>query len=179
MSVKLFEKWKLRMAKGIILAIAGLLLLRFKVDMYIQYHSFIGIFFIVLGIIDLFIAYKNRNLNYAWHWNMAEGLLQFFIGLLILLRSDIIFQTPQVIFGILAIFWGILHFSASYNYKTVGIIKWRLAAISGIIAIVAGFLIFYLPSDIIPIGISIFIVIEGLLIALNSFFLEQVSGDYS
>lgn len=179
MGVKLFEKWQLRMAKGIIIAIAGLLLLRFKIDICTQYHICIGIFFIVIGIIDLFIAYENRNLNYAWHWNIAEGLLQFFIGLLALLRPDIIFQAPQVLFGMLAIFWGILHFSASYNYKTVGIIKWGLATISGIIAIVTGFVIFYLPADILPIGISTFIVIEGFLTALNSFFLEQVSGDYS
>lgn len=182
MDIKLFDKWWLQLSKGIFFSFAGILILGLGPYEYLENPLFAGIFLMIFGTLDIFTSLSNRELNYAWQWLLAEGLQYLFFGLIIIMKTGITFEYLQLFIGLLAMFTGILHFSASINYRNSGILRWPAATFNGIVsAAFSVVIIFYPASDYETASkiISLYVISEGFLVALNSMLLEQVSCDYS
>ncbi len=182
MDIKLFDKWWLQFLKGIFFSFSGILILRLGSYEYLRNPLFAGIFLMVFGILDIFTALSNRTLNYAWQWLLAEGLQYLFYGLVLIMKLGITFPYIQLLIGTLAMFTGIIHFAASINFRNAGVLRWSASTFNGIVSVAFSVVIIFSPeSD--PVNgamiMAIYIITEGVLVALNSLLLEQVAYDYS
>ncbi|MDX9800988.1 MAG: DUF308 domain-containing protein [Spirochaetia bacterium] len=182
MEIKLFDKWWLQLTKGIFFTLAGILILNFGPYKYLMNPLFAGIFLMIFGILDIFTSLSNRTLNYAWQWLLAEGLQYLFFGLILMMKQDITFSIVKLLFGILAMFTGILHFSASINFRNAGVRRWFAATFNGLVSAGLSIVIIFYPEGDQNMGaiiIASYIIAEGVLVILNSLLLEQVAFDYS
>ena len=182
MEIKLFDKWWLQLLKGIFFVTGGILILNLGPYKYLMNPIFAGICLMVFGILDIFTSLSNRTLNDAWQWLLAEGLQYLLFGLILMMKQDITFSIIQLLFGILAMFTGILHFSASINFRNAGVRRWFAATFNGLTAAGLSIVIIFFPEseqDISAVIISAYIIAEGVLVMLSALLLEQVAFDYS
>ena len=180
MDVKLYDKWWLQFIKGVFFLSAGILILNLGAKILFVFPLYIGIFLMIFGVMDIFTALSSRNLNFAWHWMLAEGLLFLFTGLVLIMKPEINVLTVQLLFGFFAMFTGILSFAGSLNLRSAGIRKWYVSTFSGVVSSAFSvIIIFYSVEEHLQIFnmIVVYIIVSGVLSAVNSLLLERVTID--
>ncbi len=182
MNVGLFDKWWLQLIKGIIFSLAGVLMIKAGAYEYLENFLAVGIFLIIFGLADVLTSFSHKNLNFAWQWLFAEGLIFIFFGFICIIRHDLDFTFFQLFIGTLAAITGIIHFSSSINFKNSGILRWFLVTLNGIFSIAIGILIIFPQENILFSDanlIALYLAATGLFSALISFLVVQVSYDYT
>jgi uncharacterized membrane protein HdeD (DUF308 family) len=112
-SVKL---WLLTSLKGILAIIFGLIALFNNELSQKAFAILFGIFVLVTGLILTATAIRNRH-HYNWrHW-LFEGIFDLLIGIMILIFPKITFAILIAIFGIWALFMGLLLLLTYYRLK--------------------------------------------------------------
>ena len=172
--------WGLVLLRGIILIIFGWLLLAKPGITVLILVQFLGIYFFIDGIFNIFRSIRARKLVQGWGWGIFTGILEILLGSLIFsqpLMSTIItvkllvYWTAfmAIILGIFGIITGIL---AHKDIKN----EWAMI-ISGILAIIFGMILIINPLTTVAIYLTImgiFAVVGGILEVFASFRLRKI-----
>jgi uncharacterized membrane protein HdeD (DUF308 family) len=184
MDIKLFNKWYLQLVKGIFFIIAGIIILKLKTFQLIFDPFYLGIFFSVFGIIDILTSFTHKNINFSWQWLLAEGLQYLLSGFVLVIKQDITRTNMEFFIGIIALFTGIIHFTASINYKNAGILGYRTTTVNGIvciffsIAILFSMQLFEILKAKSALLFVLYIITEGVFTIINTFSPRHVAYNY-
>lgn len=140
-----FKNWWLVLIKGIILIILAFVIFRHPVGTLAGITLYMGIGLLITGIILIIVAVSGRHEVENWSWRLAEGILDVYIGFMLLANPGITAAIIPFIIGFWVIFYGIILFVDSFGSRKAGSGNWWLELIAGIITMVFGHIIAFNP----------------------------------
>jgi uncharacterized membrane protein HdeD (DUF308 family) len=159
--------WWVNLIAGIALAILGLLLLSAPGATTVVLIQFLGIYWLVDGIVRLVSIFIDHS---GWGWKLLMGVLGIIAGIVVLqhpLWSTILIPATIVIFiGILGAIFGVIQVIAAFRGA-----GW-VTGVLGAISIVFGLLLLFnwqLGTLTLPFTLGIFALAGGIVAAVASF----------
>lgn len=159
--------------KGIIMIILALLAFNSPQGVLVAYSLFIGIGFIVTGFIMLYQGLEIRKTNSSWGWSVFEGLLDFFLGYVLITNPLITREVLPFIIGFWAVFYGVLLIINSFSETK----NKPMELLSGILMIIIGNVIMFNPvfaGLTLVIWVGVLLMIAGIFNILVWFRLNRV-----
>ncbi len=169
------KNWWLVTIKGLIFIFLGFYILKFPVS------GMLGL--IVYGSISLFIsglglatfATITRKTHAGWGWQMAEGMLDILLAVILLLNIGLTAVTLPYVFAIYGIFTGVFWIFQSFFFKKNDYKFWGIVLIAGLLSLLVGILIFFQPM----IAALTIVAIIGIMLIVQGFFLTLFSFEIS
>ncbi len=155
-NTKIENNW-LKLLKGLLLTIFGLITLFRPDTTLVTLLKIFGAIAITAGIIVLFFSSKNRHLKGNNFW-MAEGIVDIIIGLILIAFTEATVKIFVVIVALWAIVMGIIQLTTYKRYKYLLFNK-NLQLLSGILTIIIGLILLFNPFE----GGMVLVVLIGLL----------------
>ena|SRR5690554_5133824 len=144
-SIGSVKYWYLPLITGIIFILVGIWVFRTPLGSYITLALLFSLTFLVAGLIEIIYAVANRKEIDSWGWSLAGGLVDLFIGILLV-------SQPQVSIAFLPIYigFGILFRSAvaigwALELKRQKIMDWGNLLGIGILGSIFAFIILWNP----------------------------------
>ena len=165
------KHWWLITLKGLIFIFLGMYILESPVNGMLGIIVYGGFMLLVSGITIIAFAIYTRKVNRNWKWQIAEGLLDIFLALILMFNIGLTVITLPYVFAFFGIFTGICWFMESLYLKRSKYRYWPVALLAGIFSILTGIIIFYRPvlAALTIFGIiGIMFTIQGLFLLLFS-----------
>lgn len=134
------KNWYMILIKGIIMILLAILLFMSPEGALLTYAIFIGIGFIVAGIIRIFQGFSARGSD-NWGWIIFEGALDLIVGFILVAHPGLTAATLPFILGLWATFYGIFLFVNGFSGDGDGFMK----IIGGILIFILGMVIMFNP----------------------------------
>jgi len=170
------KSWWLISLKAIIFIFLGIYIFKFPVSGMLGLILYGGICLLISGIIESVFALTYRKIHPGWVWQMAEGLLDLVLAIILLSNLGLTAVTLPFVFAFYAILTGISWIFQSHNFKKNGS-KFRVVAfIAGLFSWLIGLAIFFRPviAALTIVGmIGIMFMVHGFFLLLFSF---EISG---
>jgi len=160
-----FKNWWLILIKGIVLIILAFVIFRHPVETLVGITLYMGIGLLLTGIVLIIAAIAARNVLENWGWRLAEGILDVFIGMMLLANPGVTAVIIPFLIGFWVAFYGILLFADAFGSKKAGFGNWWLELIAGIVTVIMGYVIAFHPVISI-LAITTFIGISLLIVGL-------------
>jgi uncharacterized membrane protein HdeD (DUF308 family) len=170
------KSWWLISLKGIIFIFLGIYIFKFPVSGMLGLIVYGGICLLISGIIESVFAITYRKIHPGWGWQMAEGLLDIVLAVILLSNLGLTAITLPFVFAFYAIFTGIFWVFQSLVFKKLAYKFWVVAFIAGLFSLLIGIVIFYRPvlAALTIVGIiGIMFMVHGFFLLLFSF---EISG---
>ncbi|MGN0516050.1 HdeD family acid-resistance protein [Eubacterium sp.] len=127
--------------------IVGLILLIYPELSMITICYIIGIMSIVFGIIKIFAYFSDDKYNIAFQFDLALGLFNVIVGIIILVHPSWIVRILPLILGVLIIVNSLFSIQASLDAKRFGMKKWFVLLIFSILSIAMGIVLVFYPFN--------------------------------
>ena len=157
--------------KGIIMILLAMLVFSSPGGALLTYSLFIGIGFLVAGIVIIYRGISLRKLNSNWGWTVFEGFLDLFLGYIIVANPLVTATIIPFLIGFWALFYGIFLIIDSFS----GNGNMWLKIFSGIFMIIFGNIIMFNPifaGMTIAIWVGIMLLVAGIYNVFISFSLK-------
>ena len=172
------QKWGLVLLKGIILIVLALIIFNNPADTLLSIALFIGLGFIITGIVIIVVALATKKENENFGWKLAEGLLDILFGFVLAVNPEITAAIIPFMIGFWAMFYGILLTVSAFNS-----VKFNATIlISGILIIILGYVIMFNPLIFgltISIWIGITLLFSGIANIIFSFQIKSLNKELS
>jgi hypothetical protein len=139
MEKQISNHWYLVLIKGIILIILAILLFMSPADALLSLILYIGIGFIIIGIIRVFQGISANNAINSWRWIVFEGAMDFFLGYILLAHPGLTLTVLPVLIGFWGVFYGLFLIIESFSGNGGVFLK----IISGILLIILSNIIIF------------------------------------
>lgn len=157
------KNWWLVLLKGVILIVLAFIVFGNPVETLLSISIFLGLGFLLSGIVITFLAFAAKNEMDNWGWKLAEGLLDILFGFILIANPEVTAVIFPFLIGFWATFYGILLIvGAFYTVK----FSWTLM-ISGILTVILGYIVLFNPI-VSVITISIWIGITLLVLGISN-----------
>lgn len=166
------KSWWLISLKAIIFIFLGIYIFKFPVSGMLGLIIYGGICLFMSGIIESAFSIIYRKIHPGWGWQMAEGLLDIVLAIILLSNLGLTVITLPFVFAFYAILTGIFWIFQSVFFKRNAYKFWKVAFIAGIFSVLIGILILYGPvvAALTIVGlISIMFMVHGFFLLLFSF----------
>jgi uncharacterized membrane protein HdeD (DUF308 family) len=104
---------------GVLSVIIGLWAVRHVLLTLLALTVFLGIYWIVSGVIDIFTALSHRGMQ-SRGWTAATGVLSLIAGLIVLAFPGLTLLGLAVILGIWLIIFGVMEMTSAFRLRSVG-----------------------------------------------------------
>ena len=132
---------------SILFCIFGLLLIIFPEISVSLIGTMIGVSMILFGIIKI-IGYFSKDLfRLAFQYDLAFGILLGVLGLIVLLRPEMMMNFLCVALGIAILADGLFKIQISVDSKAFGITNWWLILIAALLTGCIGLALIFRPAD--------------------------------
>ncbi len=165
------KHWWLITLKGFIFIFLGIYILKYPVSGMLGLIVYGGFMLLLSGIIIIAFAIHTRKTNPNWIWQIAEGLLDIVLALILMSNIGLTVITLPYVFAFFGVFTGIFWFMESLYFKRSNYRYWPVALLAGIFSILIGVIIFYRP---VLAALTIFSII-GIMFTLQGLFLVLFS----
>ncbi len=165
------KNWWLVTLKGLIFIFLGIYIFKFPVSGMLGLIIYGGISLFISGLILAIFAISNQRLNKGRLWQLAEGILDIVIAIILLTNLGLTTVTLPFIFAFYGILTGIFWILQSLSFKRSEHSFWPVALIAGVFSFLIGLLIFYRPV----IAVLTIVGIIGIMFMVHGFFLVLFS----
>lgn len=169
------KNWWLITIKGLIFIFLGIYILRFPISGMLGMIVYGSISLFISGLVLAIFAMITRKIHRGWGWQLADGFLDIFLAVILLLNIGLTAITLPYVFAFYGILTGIFWIFQSKFFRTNNYKFWRVVLLAGLLSILTGILIFVRPL-IAAITIVSFI---GVLFIVQGFFLTLFSFEIS
>ena len=139
---KTVKNWWLFLLAGIFLILVAVWVFRTPIESYVNLAWLFSILIFVNGVSNTAFSISNSKDLDDWGWYLVSGLLDIFIGAILLLYPEISIILLPFIIGIWLMFKGISIIGTSLDLKKYGVLDWGWIMLIGIlIATLAFFMI--------------------------------------
>lgn len=111
---------------GVLSVIIGLWAVRHVLLTLLALTVFLGIYWIISGVIDIFTALSHQGMR-SRGWTVATGLLSVVAGLIVLAFPGLTLLGLAVILGIWLIIFGVMEMTGAWRLRAVGHAERRAA----------------------------------------------------
>lgn len=180
MESKVLKNWWMPLLKGIILIVLSILVFMHPDGALLGLALYIGIGFLIAGVVLIIAAISFRNETKGWGWRLTEGLVDIFFGFILIYNPGLTAVVMAFMMGFWFLFFGITSLSEAFALKDEGVSNWWLGMIWGVLAIFFGFWIMFKPfagAVAIVTLMGIFFLVAGLFNLAISFGLKGIKND--
>lgn len=142
---KIAKNWWLLLIAGIVYTFLGFLVWGHPGETILFATLYIGIALLVSGISMVVLSIGERDGLNNWGWYLATGLIDVFLGGVLLFNPIASAVTLMLLVGFWFMFRGIIEFVNSFDLKKKGVSNWWLNLIGGLTVAVFGFIIIGRP----------------------------------
>lgn len=125
-----------------------------------------GMILILFGIVKI-IGYYSRDLyRLAFQYDLAFGILLIALGVILIVRSDIMMNVFCILLGICVLADALLKIQIAMDSRTFGIHRWWMIFAMAILTGIIGFLLVLHPSEsarVIVVLLGMSLIFEGIL----------------
>ena len=141
----LLENWWMPLVKGIILLILSILVFKNPGGTILGVSLYISLALLFTGGMLTISAISLRSKINNWGWRLAEGLIDIFIGIILLSNPALTALLVSFMIGLWFTFYGITSLSDSFGLKDSKVSNWWVGLLWGILSIIFGFWIMFRP----------------------------------
>ena len=134
-----------------------------------------SIFLFISGFILATFAIITRKVHSGWGWQMAEGVLDIILAVILLLNIGLTAITLPYVFAFYGILTGIFWMFQSIFFKNNQYKFWRVVLLAGLLSLLVGVLILLRPL----IAALTIVAIVGIMFIVQGFFLTLFSFEIS
>jgi uncharacterized membrane protein HdeD (DUF308 family) len=161
-----FTYWWVPLIFGAIFIATGIWILRAPAESFEKITMFIGIIILVSGTSGLFLTIYNRRAIPGWGYQLAGGILDMAIGLILILNPAILLKIITVFAAIWLAISGFRVLRRAFEFREGERDIWRWEMILGIVLLLLAILLLWHPM---VLGFTIAIWTAAAFIALGIF----------
>jgi uncharacterized membrane protein HdeD (DUF308 family) len=169
------QNWWLITIKGLIFIFLGFYILRYPISGMLGLIIYGSICLFISGFILAIFAFLTRKTHAGWRWQLADGILDIILALILLLNIGLTAVTLPYVFAFYGIFTGIFWILQSGFFKRNYYKFWGVVLLAGLLSIAVGIFIFLRPF----IAMLSLISFIGILFIVQGFFLTLFSLEIS
>lgn len=169
------KNWWLITIKGLIFVFLGFYILRFPISGMLGLIIYGSISLFISGLILAIFAIITRKVHRGWGWQMAEGLLDIVLAVILLLNIGLTAITLPYVFAFYGILTGIFWIFQSVFFKNNQYKFWGVVLLAGLLSLLVGVLILIRPL----IAALTIVAIIGIMFIVQGFFLTLFSFEIS
>ncbi|HPE57045.1 MAG TPA: DUF308 domain-containing protein [Bacteroidales bacterium] len=115
--------WYMPLIKGIVMILLSILILASPEGALIAWAFYIGIGFVITGMVLIYQGFAGRETEENWTWKIFEGLLDMFIGFMLMVNPLVTASIIPFLFGLWGAFYGIALFIDAFAHKENQFVK--------------------------------------------------------
>jgi uncharacterized membrane protein HdeD (DUF308 family) len=169
------QNWWLITIKGLIFIFLGFYVLKFPISGMLGLIIYGSICLFISGFILAVFAFITRKIHTGWRWQLADGMLDIILALILLLNIGLTAVTLPYVFAFYGILTGIFWIFQSVFFRRNQYKFWAVVLLAGLLSIAAGVFIFLRPF----IAMLSLISFIGILFIVQGFFLTLFSLEIS
>ena len=172
MEKQVSKNWYLVLFKGIIMVLLALLIFSSPGDALLTYVLYVGIGFIIAGIVRIYQGFSAKGVSDNWGWIVFEGVMDLFLGYILMIHPDLTVSLLPIMIGFWAAFYGLFLVVDAFS-GTGGM---GIKLISGILIFILANTIIFNPVSFgvtMAIWIGIMLMIVGIYNIMVSFSLKK------
>ena len=172
MEKQISKNWYMALIKGIIMVLLAVLMFMSPADTLLAYVLYIGIGFIISGIVLIVQGISVKDALDNWGWIVFEGLMDIFLGYILMAHPDLTVAILPIMIGFWGAFYGILLIVDSFS----GTGSAGLKIISGILIVILANIIMFNPLAFgltLAIWLGVILLFAGIYNIINSFSLKK------
>ena len=104
MENQISKQWYMPLLKGLIMILLAILIFMSPGGTLLAWALYIGIGFVISGIILIYQGLALRSFDQGWGWKVAEGILDIFLGFMLMANPALTAAVVPFIIG----FWGVV-----------------------------------------------------------------------
>jgi uncharacterized membrane protein HdeD (DUF308 family) len=132
--------------KGIILVIFGIWLLKSPMESLAKLSLIFGIIIIIGGLLEVGLAFNNRNTNKSWEWTLTSGILDILLGAFLVANPRFILILITVLVSIWLLIRGIIMIRYAFIIKKSNNPNYIYGLIFGIVLILLAAIFVWHPE---------------------------------
>lgn len=139
------KHWYLPLVLGIIFIIAGIFALLTPETTYLSLAILFSVTFFVTGILEIISSISFRKQLDGWGWSLAAGILDFIIGLILIINPQISIITLPLFVGFVVLYRSITAIVWSIELKKYKVSDWGWLLFTGIVGVIFSFILLWNP----------------------------------
>ncbi len=102
--------------------------------------------FLLSGLFEIFFATSNRNELDNWGWTLVFGIINFLVGLNMMMKDEVGMLVLALYVGFIILFRSIMGISTAIEMKNYGVKSWTTMLAFGILGTIFGFILLWNPA---------------------------------
>lgn len=115
--------WYMPLIKGIVMILLSVLILSNPEGALMAWAFYIGIGFVITGMVLIYQGFAGRETEENWTWKVFEGLLDMFIGFMLMVNPLVTSSIIPFLLGLWGVFYGIALFIDAFAHKENKFVK--------------------------------------------------------
>ncbi len=139
---KSIKHWELSFIIGCLYVLTGSYLLFISIKEFIFSGIFFSLFILMSGICEIKFAISNKNHIPCWKWYLSSGILDIFIGLLLINMPSLYFSVIPYLLIIWLFLRGLSGIAHTIEQHTYNIENWKWDLALSLFMIISSFALF-------------------------------------
>jgi uncharacterized membrane protein HdeD (DUF308 family) len=139
------KHWYLPLILGILFIIVGVWAIVTPASTYLSLAILFSVTFFVAGILEIIYSISYRKQLDGWGWSLASGILNFIIGLLLIIYPQISVITLPLFIGFVVLYHSMMAIAWSIELKKYGVSNWGWLLFTGILGVIFSFFLIWNP----------------------------------
>jgi uncharacterized membrane protein HdeD (DUF308 family) len=115
--------WYLPLSKGIVMILLAIMIFASPAGALVAWAFYIGMGFVFTGMVLIYQGFAGRGTEENWTWKIFEGLLDMFIGFMLMVNPLVTASVLPFFLGLWGAFYGIALFIDAFAHKENQIVK--------------------------------------------------------
>ena len=143
---KSVKHWYLPLIAGIIFIAVGVIVFTTPQESYLALSVLFSVSFLITGLSDIIFSISNRKELEGWGWNLALGLLNAIVGIMLFVHPEISVLTLPLFVGFVVLFRSIAAIGTSFELKNYYVLDWGYLMVIGVLGIIFSFILIWNPG---------------------------------
>lgn len=143
---KAVSHWYIPLLIGVLFLIAGIYTLASPASSFLALAIFFSWTFLISGLFEIIFAVSNRNTLENWGWHLAFGIVDFIIGILLIMNPALSMSVLAMYIGFVVMFRSIAAISTSIELRSYGVVDWGWMLFTGVLGIILSFILISNPA---------------------------------
>jgi uncharacterized membrane protein HdeD (DUF308 family) len=138
------KHWYLPLIVGIIFIILGFYIFTIPLATYATLSMLFSMSFIIVGLVEIYFAYSNRDTLDGWGWYLTSGILTLLLGFYLVINPGISAAVLPYVVGFAMMFRSMQGLGIALDLKKLGL-SWGTPAFISVLGILLSFLLIAQP----------------------------------
>jgi uncharacterized membrane protein HdeD (DUF308 family) len=139
------KHWYLPLILGIIFIAVGIWSIMTPASTYLSLALLFSVTFFIAGLFEIIYSISFRKQLDGWGWSLASGILNFIIGILLIIYPQISIVTLPLFVGFVVLYHSMLAVVWSIELKKYKVSNWGWLLFSGILGVILSFFLIWNP----------------------------------